>query len=134
MRNVNATGEPGDIQSNANDARGAHLAAGCPNAKDQAGPAMDLEQARLVIDDVDRQMAELFERRMGAVAAVAVYKMERGLPVLDSERERRVIERNASRVSDEIRPYYTQFLEQAMAVSRQYQHRLIEAAGNVSAE
>lgn len=85
-----------------------------------------LDEARAAINRVDLQMARLFEQRMRAVASVAEYKAARGLPVLDPERERWVVERNAARVSDEIRPYYARFLERAMQVSRQYQHRLIE--------
>ncbi len=84
-----------------------------------------LEQARRTIDEVDRQMAELFERRMAAVKAVGEYKQANGLPILNQQREQEVVEKNAMRISDPLlRSYYVQFLENNMAVSRAYQFRL----------
>ena len=45
----------------------------------------ELQEARDVIQGVDRQMAVLFEERMEAVRKVAAYKKERGIPVLDEK-------------------------------------------------
>ena len=53
----------------------------------------ELQQARVEIDAVDQEMARLFERRMAACRQVAQYKKERGLPILDANREAAVIER-----------------------------------------
>ena len=81
-----------------------------------------LEQARQMIDDVDAKMAELFERRMEAVAQVIRYKREHGMPILDSGREKQVIEKNTARLSrQELKPYFEDFLKAEMALSRQYQ-------------
>ena len=81
-----------------------------------------LEQARQMIDDVDARMAELFERRMEAVAQVIRYKREHGMPILDSSREKQVIEKNTARLSrQELKPYFEDFLKAEMALSRQYQ-------------
>lgn len=41
----------------------------------------DLDKARQVIDDVDREMTRLFEQRMDAVRQIAEYKKEHGMPV-----------------------------------------------------
>lgn len=82
--------------------------------------------AREEIDRIDREMAELFCRRLRAVQDVAAYKKSRGLPVLDAAREREVIERNAARINDEImREYYVCQLRTTMSLSRRYQHRLL---------
>jgi len=87
----------------------------------------ELQHAREAINDIDRQMAKLFSQRMEAVKAVAEYKRERGLPVLDAQREQAVVERNSALVADsEIRSYYVGFIQNAMLLSRQYQHRLME--------
>ncbi|MBR5429621.1 MAG: chorismate mutase [Firmicutes bacterium] len=89
----------------------------------------DLEQARQTISDTDRQIAELFCRRMEAVRAVAAYKKERGLQILDEKQEKLVLERNSSYINDpEIRAYYRSFMQETMDLSRKYQHRLIEGA------
>lgn len=87
----------------------------------------ELDRARETINEVDRQMAELFCRRMEAVKTVAKYKQERGLPVLDAAREAAVIERNSALVDDdELRPYYVNFITSNMEISRAFQHRLLE--------
>jgi chorismate mutase/prephenate dehydratase len=88
--------------------------------------ADELAEAREAIDAADRQMAALFAERMKAVAQIAAYKAERGLAVYDAEREAEVVVLNSMLVDEGIRPYYTRFLEATMAVSRQYQHRLME--------
>ncbi len=86
-----------------------------------------LDNIRKEINEIDRQMAELFVRRMKAAQAVAEYKKERGLAILDEARENEVIRRNSSLVEDEqIREYYVNFLQSTMAISRSYQSRLME--------
>jgi chorismate mutase/prephenate dehydratase len=86
-----------------------------------------LEDARKIINEVDREMAELFAKRMKAVEEVAAYKKERGLPVLDTAREQEVLRRNAEYIQDEVlKSYYVNFLKGNMAISRRYQHRLLE--------
>lgn len=87
----------------------------------------DLEKARSIIDKTDREMARLFEERMKAAQLVAKYKGERGLQVEDRQREKLIIERNSEYIlNDEFRSYYLQFMENTMAVSRAYQHRLLD--------
>lgn len=89
----------------------------------------DLEQARAEINEVDEQIAALFQRRMEAVRAVAAYKTAHGLPVLDAAREAAVIERGAARVQDPaLRPYYVSVIRNMMEVSKQYQHFLMNGA------
>ena len=86
-----------------------------------------LAGARRIIDETDREMARLFERRMAAARAIADYKREHGLPILDESREREVIERGLSRLSDgSLRSEYVLFQKGVMEVSRLYQRRLSE--------
>ena len=92
-----------------------------------------LVEARMEIDAIDREMARLFAARMEAARKVAAYKRERGLPVRDPEREAAVLERGAELVGEQLRPYYRDFQEAVMAVSRRYQHDLVNeraALGN----
>lgn len=91
-----------------------------------------LKEARETINRVDSEMARLFEERMDAVRKVAEYKAERGLPVLDPERERQVIERNSALIEDEVlRTYYIEFLKNNMAVSRRFQQDIMPNEQNV---
>jgi len=86
-----------------------------------------LEEARGIINEVDEEMARLFVRRMQAVATIADYKREHGLPVLDAAREEAVIRRGSARVEDdELRAYYTNFIQSNMAISRAYQQKLLK--------
>ncbi len=83
-----------------------------------------LQKARAEIDQVDREMAALFLRRMKAVEMVADYKQAHGLPVLDTAREDAVVQKNVERFADQdIRPYYVEFLRDTMKASRHYQRK-----------
>ncbi len=87
----------------------------------------DLNRARSEIAEADRQIAALFERRMAAVREVAAYKKEHGLPVYDPKQEEAVLARSAQYIRDpELRSYYVRLIEETMALSRQYQHRLMD--------
>ena len=86
-----------------------------------------LDDARLIINEVDSQMAELFVKRMRAAEMVAEHKRMHGLKILDAAREEEVIRRNSERIEDdELREFYVNFLKNTMAVSRSYQDRLME--------
>ena len=85
-----------------------------------------LQEARKIINEVDTQMADLFVQRMRAAEMVAEYKKAHGMPILDAEREEAVIRNGSARVEDEcLRGYYIDFMRDTMAISRQYQQRLL---------
>ncbi|MBR4073564.1 MAG: chorismate mutase [Clostridia bacterium] len=87
----------------------------------------ELDKARQIINDVDREMAALFEKRMEAARTVAFYKKENGIPVTDTARDKEVINRNAALVeNEELRSYYINFLRNNMELSKAFQHRLLE--------
>ncbi|MBO5212743.1 MAG: chorismate mutase [Clostridia bacterium] len=87
----------------------------------------DLEQARKIINEVDSEMAKLFEKRMEAAQLVAKYKKENALSILDEAREKELILKNSEMIdSSEIKEYYIQFLKNTMSLSRAYQSRLNE--------
>lgn len=89
----------------------------------------NLQDARAKINEIDRQMAELFESRMQAARVIAEYKKEHGLPIYDAAREQALIERNAAYIRDyDVRSYYVRFLKDEMAVSKQYQEHIISGA------
>ena len=48
---------------------------------------MDLKNLRKEIDDVDRQIVALFEKRMEISERLAAYKQEKGMPIRDEVRE-----------------------------------------------
>ncbi|MBQ6895577.1 MAG: chorismate mutase, partial [Clostridia bacterium] len=87
----------------------------------------DLDKARQIINEVDKELGRLFEKRMDAVRLVAKYKKEHGLPIENSSREEQVIERNVKNISDEdYKPYYTSFLRNNMELAKSFQHRILD--------
>ncbi len=72
-------------------------------------------------------MAELFERRMQMSAVIGDYKRKHALPVLDSQRERELTEKNLSYIkNDMLKPLYIEFLTKLMALSREYQSEMTD--------
>ena len=85
-----------------------------------------LEEARQVINRIDKQMAELFEERMQAVEQVALYKIAHNLPVYDPERERFMIDRNCRFINNPAYlEYYNEYLQQLMQLSKRYQNSIV---------
>ena len=94
--------------------------------KSQGDNMSMLDEARKQINEIDAQMAELFEQRMHAVEDVIAYKQEHQMPVLDSGREKAVIERNQELIQDErYKESYRQFITHVMEVSRAYQKKVL---------
>lgn len=86
----------------------------------------ELQNARNEINKLDATMAQLFAKRMDIVASIANYKAKRGLSIFDQQREQDILDKNAALVDANIRPYYTQFLEHTMHLSKRYQTHIFE--------
>lgn len=83
-----------------------------------------LQTLRGEIDSIDRQLVELFRRRMDVTAQVGAYKREQGIPVLDQERERQVLQSKGELAGDELRPAAITLFQTIMALSRRQQRDL----------
>ena len=87
----------------------------------------DLNEIREAINEVDQSLAQLFEKRMELVALVAEYKIENDIPILNSEREKQVIERALESLRDKSLSREMEiFFNELMAISREYQSRYID--------
>lgn len=85
----------------------------------------ELQGLRGSIDQVDAELVRLFARRMELARRVGAYKRERDLPILDPERERRVLEARAAQADDpRLTGPVTEFFETLMRLSREEQQRL----------
>ena len=81
-----------------------------------------LDEVRKKINEMDKEMARLFEERMKAVLEVLKYKKEHKLPVFDEKRELELIERNISLLQDEsLKEYYLIFFNALLLSSKKYQ-------------
>ncbi|MCF2661322.1 bifunctional chorismate mutase/prephenate dehydratase [Pseudoflavonifractor phocaeensis] len=81
-----------------------------------------MEEIRGQIDQIDRQMVDLFKARMEAAAQVAEYKMENGLPVLDAGRERALLGKIGDQAGEELADYAQSMYRTILAASRSYQN------------
>lgn len=89
--------------------------------------AMTLDQARVEINSVDKEVAALFERRMKAVESVIDYKIANNLAIFDAVREAQVIERNCQLISDSaLIGYYKEFITSMMDISKKYQQDILD--------
>ena len=86
---------------------------------------MDLDQIRKDIDQIDQELVALLEKQMVCVSQIIEYKEQQGLPVLDQGRERDVLEKVGSLVTDEqYRATIQSQFHDLMARSRDYQEEV----------
>ena len=81
----------------------------------------DLKDLREKLDKIDKDMAKLFEKRMGIIEDVRVWKKENNYPIYDKTRETSMLEKNAEYIENkEILPYYEIFLDGVTGASKEY--------------
>ncbi|MBE7038681.1 MAG: prephenate dehydratase [Ruminococcaceae bacterium] len=82
----------------------------------------NLDDYRAKIDEIDKELIKLFEERMNTAYLIGKYKEEHNLPVLNSNREKIVIENAAKNLNDKnLSSYTADFFENMMRISKQYQ-------------
>lgn len=92
--------------------------------------ATDLLVLRDQIDVIDKQIVELYEKRMDVCKEVAEYKIETGKKVFDKVREAEKLEKVSAMASTEFNKYAVKELfEQIMSISRKMQYQLLTEHG-----
>lgn len=86
---------------------------------------MDIKDLRQQINDIDKDLTSLFNKRMKVSLEVAKYKAENNMPVLDKSRERDILEKVAAESDPDIENYTRILYSDIFNLSRSYQHRLI---------
>lgn len=87
---------------------------------------MDLLELRNELDGIDKQIVELYEKRMEVCEQVAAYKIETGKRVFDKERENQKLKAVSAMTHNEFNAYgITELFEQIMAMSRKLQYKLL---------
>lgn len=89
---------------------------------------MDLQDYRDRIDEIDTRLVELFQQRMGLSRQVADYKLERGMEVLQPEREKALLDRLAAVAEPDMAAYVRALYTEIMRLSRQEQQKRIKHA------
>ena len=86
----------------------------------------ELEKYRQQIDDIDSQLVRLFLDRLEVTGKVGEYKMARGLPVLDSTREKAVIaKRSAQAPTPAAKARVAALYDAILTISRRQQRLLV---------
>lgn len=91
----------------------------------------NIKTIREKINDIDKQIALLYEQRMLLMEDVAEYKIKNDLPVLDNEREKIVIEKNKEFIQDQsLIPLYEEFIQFIMDQGKSIQEEIIDKRTN----
>ena len=95
---------------------------------------MNLQEIREQLDTIDDQMTQLFARRMRLVKDVAAYKKEHGLPILDSGRERGIVNRVSLAAGEDLEHYTKLLYQTVFSVSRAYQAEQLHPESSLTRE
>lgn len=89
----------------------------------------NLEDFRKEIDEVDKELTALFEKRMEIVSEVFKYKIENNIPILNSTREGEIIRKNTDRLNNKKLEHYLKgFFIKVLDLSKSYQDHEINHA------
>lgn len=87
---------------------------------------IDLQETRKNIDAIDKQIVDLFEKRMKQTSEVAKYKIATGKAVLDPKREEEKLDALGKLSSSDFNKKGIQELfSQIMSISRKYQYSIM---------
>ncbi len=95
---------------------------------------MNLQEIRSQLDQIDDQMTALFAKRMNLVTEVAAYKKEKGLPILDTGRERQIINRVTQEAGKDLERYTKLLYQTIFNVSRAYQAEQLRPQSSLTAQ
>ncbi len=83
---------------------------------------MNLDELRLQIDEIDKEMMVLFKKRMGVSLLIGEYKRANNVPILDAKREFEILYKKKKELNDDLLwPYYESFFKDLMSLSKVYQ-------------
>lgn len=89
-----------------------------------------LEELRNMLDQIDSQIVELYQKRMDVCEQVGEYKVQEGRKVYDRQREKEKLSDVMSRVEGEFnKKGIRELYEQLMSMSRKLQYQQLVSAG-----
>lgn len=88
---------------------------------------MDLKDLRKDIDEIDKQIIDLFQKRMKVASKIADYKRTNNLPVLDSKREREKLNEISQMGENDFKSYLRVLYSLLFELSRSYQEKITES-------
>ena len=94
----------------------------------------EIEELRLEIDGIDKEILELFKKRMEVSGDIAAYKSEKGLPVYDPVREREKLIGISKEVPEELRDSSVALFRMLFELSKSRQAELLGNSGTLADE
>ncbi len=82
---------------------------------------MDISTNRKEIDSIDDQIVELYAKRMQLAKEIGEEKSKTNLPIVNTLREREIINRMTDKVDDDLKVYTKMFFENLFETSKAYQ-------------
>lgn len=90
-----------------------------------------LEIYREQIDKIDSEIIKLYEERMEVVKGVINYKIENNIPILDTNRESAMLEKNLKKIENEqLKKYYISVLQGFLKASKELQTDILNKTIN----
>ena len=87
---------------------------------------MEMKEIRDQIDAIDRQILDLFKKRMHLAGEMADYKRSKDLPVFNMQREREILDRTAEEAGPDLERYAVYLFSLLMDLSRSWQHTKLQ--------
>ena len=85
-----------------------------------------LIELREEIDEIDKKIVDLYERRMAICEQVGEYKIDAGRKIFDKQREKEKLLSVTEKVTDEFhKKGISELFEQLMSMSRKLQYQLL---------
>ena len=85
-----------------------------------------LNELRIKVDEIDKQMAKLFEQRMNIVKQIAEVKKEINYPSYDQGRETFILIRNGAYIEDkEVRMMYFEMMRKQFELTKKMQEEIL---------
>ncbi|MDL2310992.1 chorismate mutase [Peptostreptococcaceae bacterium OttesenSCG-928-C18] len=87
----------------------------------------NLSDIRNEIDNIDKELVYLFEKRMDLVRSVIEYKIKNNLEILDADRENLILKKNKNLlINKEYSEYVDDLFLEIMKVSRNMQNNILK--------
>ncbi len=84
----------------------------------------NIEELRKDINEVNKEILDLFIKRMEISKDIAIYKMENNIPILDRKREEEVLQNVVDNTPDDLKHYSLDLFKKIMELSKEYQNEI----------
>lgn len=95
---------------------------------------MKLEELRVKIDEVDDQIAKLYQARMELAKEVGLTKKINGIATENTLREKEIVKRVTKEMPDNIKLYAKQTFETLFETSKAYQSQIVDVDSKIKVE